>query len=105
MCVLLRAGINCPEHSAAADVNTAATLYCLLPDLLHQTGMPRLSLRLPWTVHSMCVSMSQTCVNCLCPAGRLVLSSWARRACGNNGFNCVPWGPYAYLSGASQRAV
>ena len=37
---------------------------------------------------------------CCCP-GRLVLSSWAQKACGTNGFNCVPWGPYGYLSGTS----
>ncbi|KAI8466382.1 MAG: peptidase S8/S53 domain-containing protein [Monoraphidium minutum] len=36
--------------------------------------------------------------------GRLVLSTWSQRACGRYGIQCVPWGPYAYMSGTSMAA-
>jgi subtilisin family serine protease len=38
------------------------------------------------------------------PAGRLVLSTWSQRACGRYGIQCVPWGPYAFMSGTSMAA-
>lgn len=38
------------------------------------------------------------------PTGRLVLSTWSQRACGRYGIECVPWGPYAYMSGTSMAA-
>ena len=37
-------------------------------------------------------------------AGRLVLSTWSQRACGRYSIECVPWGPYAYMSGTSMAA-
>lgn len=36
--------------------------------------------------------------------GRLVLSTWSQRACGRYGVQCVPWGPYAFMSGTSMAA-
>ncbi|KIY96703.1 Subtilisin BL [Monoraphidium neglectum] len=36
--------------------------------------------------------------------GRLVLSTWSQRACGRYSIQCVPWGPYAYMSGTSMAA-
>jgi hypothetical protein len=34
-------------------------------------------------------------------AGRLILSTWSRKACGVYGMQCVSWGPWAFLSGTS----
>ena len=33
-----------------------------------------------------------------------MLSTWSQRACGRYGIECVPWGPYAYMSGTSMAA-
>lgn len=33
--------------------------------------------------------------------GRLILSTWSRKACGTYGMQCVSWGPWAFLSGTS----
>lgn len=39
---------------------------------------------------------------CACVhAGRLILSTWSRKACGTYGMECVSWGPWAFLSGTS----
>ncbi|WIA30973.1 hypothetical protein OEZ86_001021 [Tetradesmus obliquus] len=36
--------------------------------------------------------------------GRLILSTWSRKACGTYGMQCVSWGPWAFLSGTSMAA-
>eukprot|EP00879_Flechtneria_rotunda_P027101 GHRR01028969.1.p1 GENE.GHRR01028969.1~~GHRR01028969.1.p1 ORF type:complete len:183 (+),score=39.03 GHRR01028969.1:239-787(+) len=36
--------------------------------------------------------------------GRLILSTWSRKACGTYGMECVSWGPWAFLSGTSMAA-
>ncbi|KAF8068246.1 aprE [Scenedesmus sp. PABB004] len=36
--------------------------------------------------------------------GRLILSTWSRKACGTYGMECVSWGPWAFLSGTSMAS-